>query len=380
MAVFDDKAQTAQALRMAESGQAAASHPQLFLDVVGHDFSTPPREVQINQTAYATIDTANEVAARYGLGVAGMAAPFGITMRGGGSVTQYLVVTPHGGKILPVDLIQAWVSYGDGQVSQYIASADAAAGGGPGPVTEYRNPVTGQVEPVTAAPTVGYEDFYQALNYTQISAPAVQTNTQDAEIATLEKEIDQLQQRYAVETNPISRQFLQMQILQKQARLAVLTGKATMGSEQTQQSPNPPNTTAVPATEPNQQVSQMTIQERVKAAAQAETAAWDVWNYYYAQITGSQAPAPEERGFSRAPDGTVSVNGKTMLTVDEWWAAAFGSAPGGGSKTDGDSGTVMYPGVVYQKFDLMAWIRKVLTGLFSGGAARGIDVYKWVGR
>jgi len=364
MAVFSDRAQTAQALRMAESGQAAASHPQLFLDVVGHDFSTPPREVQINQTAYATIDTANEVAARYGLGVAGMDAPFGITMRGGGSVTQYLVVTPHGGKILPVDLIQAWVSYGDAQVSKYIASADATAGGGPGPVTEYRNPVTGQVQPVTAAPTVGYEDFYKAQQYTQISAPGVQTNAQDAEIATLEKEIDQLQQRYAVETNPISRQFLQIQILQRQARLAVLTGKAPAGSEKTQQSPNPPDTTAVPATGPNEEVSKMTIQERVKAAAQAETAAWDVWNYYYAQITGSQAPAPEERGFSRAPDGTVSVNGKTMLTVDEWWAAAFGSAPGGGSTPSLPPAPGQPIGGLTDK--LRAWFEKLVQMIFSG--------------
>jgi hypothetical protein len=324
MAVFDDKAQTAQALRMAESGQAAASHPQLFLDVVGHDFSTPPREVQINQTAYATIDTANEVAARYGLGVSGMAAPFGITMRGGGNVTQYLVVTPHGGKILPVDLIQAWVSYGDGQVSQYIASADAAAGGGLGPVTEYRNPVTGQVQPVTASPTVGYEDFYKAQNYAQISAPAVQTNTQQT------------------------------------------TGGGTVpaGSQQTQQSPNPPNTTAVPATGPNEEVSKMTIQERVKAAAQAETAAWDVWNYYYAQITGSQAPAPEERGFSRAPDGTVSVNGKTMLTVDEWWAAAFGSAPGGGGTPNLPPAPGQTTGGLTDK--LRAWFEKLVRMIFSG--------------
>lgn len=74
--------------------------------------------------------------------------------------------------------------------------------------------------------------------------------------------------------------------------------------------------------------------ESIKLAALAATGHaelnWDEWNWYYSNITGLEAPAPEERGYSRTTGGAVLINGAPSYPVETWYSSAFGSVRGPG--------------------------------------------------
>jgi hypothetical protein len=55
---------------------------------------------------------------------------------------------------------------------------------------------------------------------------------------------------------------------------------------------------------------------------------WDEWDYYYYQVTGQHAPAPEARGYQREADGSVKINGRTTFTYAEWKQLVFGAGEG----------------------------------------------------
>jgi hypothetical protein len=50
---------------------------------------------------------------------------------------------------------------------------------------------------------------------------------------------------------------------------------------------------------------------------------WDQWNWFFEQVTGQAAPAPEERGYQRSSDGLVYINGQAYFDFYTWKAHAF---------------------------------------------------------
>lgn len=84
--------------------------------------------------------------------------------------------------------------------------------------------------------------------------------------------------------------------------------------------------TPKPAPDPTGSTTTDTISIRdqvLRASGNRTALTWDEWNYYYKRVTGSNAPAPEDRGYARDQNGVPVVNGKTQLSVDEWFTAAF---------------------------------------------------------
>ena len=75
--------------------------------------------------------------------------------------------------------------------------------------------------------------------------------------------------------------------------------------------------------------------ESIKLAALAATGHaelnWDEWNWYYSQITGQEAPAPEDKGWSRTSGGTVLIDGQPSYPVETWYSSAFGTVRGPGA-------------------------------------------------
>jgi hypothetical protein len=74
--------------------------------------------------------------------------------------------------------------------------------------------------------------------------------------------------------------------------------------------------------------------ETIKLAALAATGHaqlnWDEWNWYYSNITGQPAPAPEDRGYARTAGGSVLIDGQPAYPVETWFSSAFGTVRGPG--------------------------------------------------
>lgn len=95
---------------------------------------------------------------------------------------------------------------------------------------------------------------------------------------------------------------------------------------------------------------------------------WDQWNYYYAQITGENGPAPEDRGFTRTAGGSVVIDGQAAYPVEVWWQAAFGQTVGAepqppGQQTPGSRGGAGAGGILTGLLALLvSLIRLVISG------------------
>jgi hypothetical protein len=74
-------------------------------------------------------------------------------------------------------------------------------------------------------------------------------------------------------------------------------------------------------------LSMAEIATRVKALAREagfERATWDQWNWFYREVTGQDAPAPEDRGFQRTASGAVLIGGVDTYPYETWAAHALG--------------------------------------------------------
>jgi hypothetical protein len=74
-------------------------------------------------------------------------------------------------------------------------------------------------------------------------------------------------------------------------------------------------------------LSMAEIAARVKALAREagfERATWDQWNWFYREVTGADAPAPEDRGFQRTSTGAVLIGGVETYPYETWAAHALG--------------------------------------------------------
>ncbi len=136
-----------------------------------------------------------------------------------------------------------------------------------------------------------------------------------------------------------------------------------------------------------------TMDEQIQAAAMAAMSRtdlnWDEWGFFYRQVTGDAAPAPEDRGFSREADGSVLVGGRTNYPYSAWRNAAFGGAgatntgagagagagAGGGAGTGSGTGTGSGGaggGAGAQKESFLGWIEYLLRwllGMLAAGKA-----------
>jgi hypothetical protein len=69
------------------------------------------------------------------------------------------------------------------------------------------------------------------------------------------------------------------------------------------------------------------IAARVKALAReagSDRWGWDQWNWFYREVTGADAPAPEDRGFQRTSTGAVLIGGVETYPYETWAAHALG--------------------------------------------------------
>jgi|FLYL01.1.fsa_nt_gi hypothetical protein len=113
-----------------------------------------------------------------------------------------------------------------------------------------------------------------------------------------------------------------------------------------------------PVTQPvNQPVNQPVTQpvssggnmrERILRLAQSQgksTWGWDAWNWFYTEVTGITGPAPEDRGLSRTPTGSVLIDGMPEYDIDTWarWARISIDAPIAGPSTPVEMSTRPMP-------------------------------------
>jgi len=104
----------------------------------------------------------------------------------------------------------------------------------------------------------------------------------------------------------------------------------------------------------------LTMDEQVQSAALAGTGrtdlGWDEWGFYYRQIYGDPAPAPEDRGYGRNADGSVFVGGNPRYPYSVWKDAAFGTMTGPGTPGEyiapGDTGGGKQNGAVSMNYFL----------------------------
>lgn len=78
--------------------------------------------------------------------------------------------------------------------------------------------------------------------------------------------------------------------------------------------------------------SAMTVQAQIKAAANTQYLNADEWGFYYAEVTGTPAPAPEDLGYERPLQATA---------FDAWWARMetfAAGAPGTGGEERREEG------------------------------------------
>jgi len=67
--------------------------------------------------------------------------------------------------------------------------------------------------------------------------------------------------------------------------------------------------------------NKLSVIDQMRTLSKSGQENWDGWGYYYRQVTGKAAPSPESRGVQR-------VSPMPLMSVEDWWRAAFGEGEG----------------------------------------------------